>query len=153
VTETIEPMSARIDRQQLASNSSRKARAEGVGLVAQGRAQRADQDRAGPALEAQLSEHVGYDKHDPSGRTARLHGTRAEDGRSPIGPPEIKVPRGTRRHVRAGNRAQPQPQPQPQPRLGSCPRHHESRTPRAYNSCMFKIAPPNPSPAQSRRAG
>ena len=47
------------------------------------------------ALEAELSEHVGYDKHDPVGRN---HGNSRKRVRSKtvlteIGPVEIEVPR------------------------------------------------------------
>jgi putative transposase len=47
------------------------------------------------ALEAELSEHLGYDKHDPAGRNRgnSRNGTRSKTVLTEIGPVEIEVPR------------------------------------------------------------
>jgi transposase-like protein len=47
------------------------------------------------ALEAEMSEHVGYDKHDPAGRNGgnSRNGTRAKTVLTEVGPVEIEVPR------------------------------------------------------------
>jgi transposase-like protein len=47
------------------------------------------------ALEAEMSEHLGYDKHDPAGRDGgnSRNGTRAKTVLTEIGPVEIEVPR------------------------------------------------------------
>jgi putative transposase len=47
------------------------------------------------ALEAELSEHLGYDKHDAEGRDGgnSRNGTRAKTVLTEIGPVEIEVPR------------------------------------------------------------
>jgi len=47
------------------------------------------------ALDAEMTEHLGYDKHDPAGRGSgnSRHGTRAKTVITEIGPVEIEVPR------------------------------------------------------------
>ena len=47
------------------------------------------------ALEAEISEHLGYDKHDPMGRNGgnSRNGTRSKTVLTEIGPVEIEVPR------------------------------------------------------------
>jgi len=47
------------------------------------------------ALEAEMSEHLGYDKHDPSGRNRAnsRNGTRTKTVLTEVGPVEIEVPR------------------------------------------------------------
>jgi transposase-like protein len=49
------------------------------------------------ALEAEMSEHLGYDRHDPAGRGTgnSRNGTRAKTVLTEIGPVEIEVPRDT----------------------------------------------------------
>ena len=75
MTETIEPMAASRDHQQLAQTLVEQARAEGVELVGPGGLLTGlTKTVLETALEAELSEHLGYDKHDPAGRN---RGTRA----------------------------------------------------------------------------
>jgi putative transposase len=47
------------------------------------------------ALEAEMAEHLGYDKHDPMGRNGgnSRNGTRTKTVLTEIGPVEIEVPR------------------------------------------------------------
>jgi transposase-like protein len=47
------------------------------------------------ALEAELSEHLGYDKHDPAGRNREnsRNGVRSKTVLTEVGPVEIAVPR------------------------------------------------------------
>jgi putative transposase len=49
------------------------------------------------ALDAEMAEHLGYDKHDPAGRGSgnSRNGTRAKTVLTEIGPVEIEVPRDT----------------------------------------------------------
>ena len=49
------------------------------------------------ALDAEMAEHLGYDKHDPVGRGSgnSRNGTRAKTVFTEIGPVEIEVPRDT----------------------------------------------------------
>jgi putative transposase len=96
VTETIEPMAAQIDQQQLAQELVEQARAEGVGLVGQGGLlTRLTKSVLETALEAEMTEHVGYDKHDPMGRNGgnSRNGTRTKTVFTEIGPVDIEVPR------------------------------------------------------------
>jgi transposase-like protein len=63
VTETIEPMPAQIDQQQLAQDLVDKARAEGVDLVGPGGLLSGlTKSVLETALESELSEHLGYDR-------------------------------------------------------------------------------------------
>jgi transposase-like protein len=96
VTETIEPMTAQIDQQQLAQELVEKARADGVDLVGPGGLLSGlTKNVLETALEAELSEHLGYDKHDPAGRNRAnsRNGTRSKTVLTEIGPVEIDVPR------------------------------------------------------------
>ena len=70
MTETIEPMAAQIDQQRLAEDLVAQAREEGVQLVGEG-GLLAGLTKAvvETALEGEISGHLGYDKHDPAGRT------------------------------------------------------------------------------------
>jgi putative transposase len=49
------------------------------------------------ALDAEMTEHLGYDKHDPVGRGSgnSRKGTRGKSVSTKIGPVEIEVPRDT----------------------------------------------------------
>ena len=49
------------------------------------------------ALDAEMTKHLGYDKHDPVGRGSgnSRNGTRAQTVLTEIGPVEIEVPRDT----------------------------------------------------------
>jgi putative transposase len=96
VTETIEPMTAQIDQQQLAQELVEQARAEGVELVGQGGLlTRLTKSVLETALEAEMAEHLGYDKHDPMGRNGgnSRNGTRTKTVLTEIGPVDIEVPR------------------------------------------------------------
>jgi transposase-like protein len=96
VTEIIEPMATQIDQQQLAQELVEQARAEGVELVGQGGLlTRLTKSVLETALEAEMAEHVGYDKHDPMGRNGgnSRNGTRTKTVLTEIGPVEIEVPR------------------------------------------------------------
>jgi putative transposase len=96
MTETIEPMAAQIDQQKLAKELVEQARAEGVELVGPGGMLTAlTKSVLETALEAEMTEHVGYDKHDPAGRNGlnSRNGTRAKTVLTEIGPVEVEVPR------------------------------------------------------------
>jgi putative transposase len=96
VTETIEPMPAQIDQQQRAQELVEKARAEGVDLVGPGGLLSGlTKSVLETALEAEMSEHLGYDKHDAAGRDRAnsRNGTRSKTVLTEIGPVEIDVPR------------------------------------------------------------
>jgi putative transposase len=96
VTETIEPMPAQIDQQQLARELVEKARAEGIELVGpDGMLTGLTKAVLEIALDTEMSEHLGYGKHDPAGRDGgnSRNGTRAKTVLTEIGPVEIEVPR------------------------------------------------------------
>jgi putative transposase len=97
MTETIEGMPSTVDQQQqLAQDLVARARADGVGLVGPG-GLLTDLTKTvlETALEAEMSEHLGYDKHDPVGRNQAnsRNGTRSKTVLTEVGPVEIEVPR------------------------------------------------------------
>ena len=96
MTDTIEPVPARIDQQQLAQELVDAARAEGVELVGPGGLLTGlTKTVLETALEAELSEHLGYDKHEVEGRDGgnSRNGTRTKTVLTEIGPVQIEVPR------------------------------------------------------------
>jgi putative transposase len=89
-------MPAQIDQQQLARDLVAKARADGVDLVGPGGILTGlTKTVLETALEAEITDHVGYDKHDPAGRNGgnSRNGTRSKTVLTEIGPVEIEVPR------------------------------------------------------------
>ena len=89
MTETIEPVTAQIDQQQLAEELVDKARAEGVELVGQGGLLTGLMKSVfETALEAEMTGHLGYDKHDPMGRNGgnSRNGTRTKTVLTPDRP-------------------------------------------------------------------
>jgi transposase-like protein len=96
VTDTIEPMPARIDQQQLAQQLVDSARADGVELVGPGGLLTGlTKTVLETALETELDEHLGYDKHALEGRDGgnSRNGTRPKTVLTEIGPVQIEVPR------------------------------------------------------------
>jgi hypothetical protein len=96
VTETISSMPEQIDAQQLAQQLVEKARVEGIDLVGPGGLLTGlTKTVLETALDAELSEHLGYDKHDPAGRNGgnSRNGTRSKTVLTEVGPVEIEVPR------------------------------------------------------------
>ena len=96
MTETILPVPEQIDTQQLAQQLVERARVEGVDLVGPGGLLTGlTKTVLETAFEAEMAEHVGYDKHDPAGRNGQnsRNGTRAKTVLTEVGPVEIEVPR------------------------------------------------------------
>ncbi|NMH95701.1 IS256 family transposase [Pseudonocardia bannensis] len=96
MTEMIESVPARGDQQQLAQELVEQARAEGVELVGPGGLLTGlTKTVLETALQAELTEHLGYDKHDPAGRDRgnSRNGTRSKTVLTEVGPVEIDVPR------------------------------------------------------------
>jgi transposase-like protein len=84
------------DVQQLAAQLVERARVEGVDLVGPaGLLTGLTKTVLETALEAEMSEHLGYDKHDSAGRTGgnSRNGTRSKTVLTEIGPVPIEVPR------------------------------------------------------------
>src|SRR5829696_6302472 len=89
-------MPEQIDAQQLARQLVEQARADGVDLVGPGGLLTGlTKTVLETALDAELSEHLGYDRHDPTGRNGgnSRNGTRAKTVLTEVGPVEIEVPR------------------------------------------------------------
>ncbi len=81
MTDIVESV-APIDQQELAQELVDKARTEGVNLIGPGGLLTGlTKDVLETALEAEMSDHLGYDKHDPTGRNRgnSRNGTRGED--------------------------------------------------------------------------
>ena len=96
MTEIIEFVPKQIDAQKLAAELVEQARAEGVELVGPGGLLTGlTKTVLETALEAEMSEHLGYDKHDPAGRNRgnSRNGTRTKKVLTEIGPVEVEVPR------------------------------------------------------------
>ena len=96
MAETIAVVPERIDQQQLAQQLVEAARADGVELVGPGGLLSGlTKTVLETALEAEMSEHLGYDKHDPAGRDGAnsRNGTRTKTVLTEIGPVQIEVPR------------------------------------------------------------
>ena len=96
MTEMIESVPKQIDGQLLAQQLVEQARAEGVELVGPGGLLTGlTKTVLETALEAEMSEHLGYDKHDPAGRNRgnSRNGTRTKTVLTEVGPVEIEVPR------------------------------------------------------------
>ena len=98
MTETLPSMADEVDPQQLAEQLLTQAKAQGVDLVGpNGLLNQLTGNVLETALEAEMSEHLGYDKHDVAGRTGgnSRNGTRAKTVLTEIGPVQIEVPRDT----------------------------------------------------------
>ena len=104
MSETIEPMPTnganqvkdRQDLQALAQELVQRARTEGVDLVGPGGLLTGlTKTVLETALDAEMTEHLGYDKHDPAGREPgnSRNGTRAKTVLTELGPVEMDVPR------------------------------------------------------------
>ena len=96
MTDTIGPVPARIDQQQLAQELVAAARADGVELVGPGGLlTELTKTVLETALEAEMTGHLGYEAHQATGRDGgnSRNGTRAKTVLTEIGPVEIEVPR------------------------------------------------------------
>ena len=85
-----------VDQQQLAERLLAQAKEHGVELVGpDGLLNQLTKRVLETALEAEISEHLGYDKHHPAGRNRgnSRNGVRSKTVLTEIGPVEIDVPR------------------------------------------------------------
>ena len=97
-TEKQEPAEPVLDEQGVAEQLVAQARAKGIDLVGpDGLLTRLTKQVFETALEEEMSEHLGYDKHDPVGRNHgnSRNGVRSKTVLTEIGPVEIDVPRDT----------------------------------------------------------
>lgn len=97
--EMIDPVSGEIiDQQQLAERLLAQAKEQGVDLVGpDGLLNQLTKNVLETALEAEMDDHLGYERHDPIGRNSgnSRNGTRSKTVLTEIGPVEIDVPRDT----------------------------------------------------------
>ena len=96
MTDTIEPMVAQLDQQQIAQDLVDRARSEGLELEGPGGLLAGlTKTVLETALEVEMAEHLGYGKHEAAGRNGEnsRNGTRAKTVLTEIGPVTIDVPR------------------------------------------------------------
>lgn len=98
MSETLDPVAMELDQRQLAEQLLAQAKEQGVELVGpNGLLNQLTKNVLETALDAEMAEHLGYDKHDPAGRGSgnSRNGSRAKTVLTEIGPVEIEVPRDT----------------------------------------------------------
>jgi putative transposase len=96
MSETLDPVATELDQRQLAEQLLAQAKEQGIELVGpNGLLNQLTKNVLETALDAEMTEHLGYDKHDPAGRGSgnSRNGTRAKTVFTEIGPVEIEVPR------------------------------------------------------------
>ena len=97
MTETLDPMAATVvDQKQLAEQLLAQAKEQGVELMGpNGLLNQLTKSVLETALDAEMTEHLGYEKHDTVGRGSgnSRNGTRSKTVLTEIGPVEIDVPR------------------------------------------------------------
>jgi putative transposase len=96
MTDSIEAMAPHVDEQELAEQLVEQARADGVELIGPGGLLTGLTSRViNTALDVEMSEHLGYDKHDPAGRNGEnsRNGTRTKTVLTELGPVPVDVPR------------------------------------------------------------
>ncbi len=87
-----------VDQKELAEQLLEQAKEQNIELVGpDGLLGQLTKNVLETALDAEMSEHLGYEKHDPAGRNSgnSRNGTRAKTVLTEIGPVEIEVPRDT----------------------------------------------------------
>jgi putative transposase len=95
---TIDPTATEVDQQELAQQLLAQAQEQGIELVGpDGLLNRLTKNVLKTALEAEMDEHLGYERHDVSGRGSgnSRNGTRTKTVLTKFGPMEIDVPRDT----------------------------------------------------------
>jgi transposase-like protein len=81
MSETMDPMATEMDQQELAQQLLAKAKEQGIDLVGpDGLLNRLTKNVLETALEAEMDEHLGYEKHDVAGRRSgnSRNGTRTK---------------------------------------------------------------------------
>lgn len=92
MSDTMDPMATDVDQQELVQQLLAQAREQGIDLVGpDGLLNRLTKNVLETALEAEMDEHLGYEKHDVSGRGSgnSRNGTRSKTVLTEIGPVEI----------------------------------------------------------------
>src|SRR3954464_3773526 len=96
MTDMIGPVSKQTDQQQRAQELVERARAQGIELIGPGGLLTGlTKTVLETALEAEMSEHLGYDKHASEGRDRgnSRNGSRAKTVLTELGPVGVDVPR------------------------------------------------------------
>lgn len=96
MVESSKPAERSPEDRQLAEELVERARSEGVELVGpDGLLTGLTKNVLEAGLEAEMSEHLGYDKHEPAGRNSgnSRNGTRSKRVLTDVGPVDIEVPR------------------------------------------------------------
>ena len=81
MSETLDPVAMELDQRQLAEQLLAQAKQQGVELVGpNGLLNQLTKNVLETALDAEMSDHLGYDKHEPAGRGSgnSRNGTRAK---------------------------------------------------------------------------
>jgi transposase-like protein len=98
MSETLESVAIDVDHKQLAEQLLAQAKEQGVELVGpNGLLNQLTKNVLETALDAEMTEHLGYDKHDSAGRGSgnSRNGTRSKTVFTEIGQVEVDVPRDT----------------------------------------------------------
>jgi len=98
MSETLESVVDAVDQKKLAEQLLAQAKEQGVDLLGpDGLLNQLTKNVLETSLDAEMTEHVGYEKHDPAGRGTdnSRNGTRSKTVLTEIGPVEIEVPHGT----------------------------------------------------------
>ena len=93
MSDTMDPMATDVDQQELAQQLLAQAKEQGIDLVGPGGLlNRLTKNVLETALEAEMDEHLGYEKHDVSGRGSgnSRNGTRTKTVLTEIGPDQIE---------------------------------------------------------------
>ena len=96
VEQAVEPSVSAASDEQLIAMLVNRARSEGLQLSGEGGLlQQLTKRVLESALEGEITDHVGYDKHDAAGKNSgnSRNGTRAKTVLTDVGPVEVKVPR------------------------------------------------------------
>src|SRR3954465_10073001 len=96
MSETLESVAIDVDHKELAEQLLAQAKEQGVELVGpNGLLNQLTRNVLETALDAEMTEHLGYDRHDPPGRGSgnSRNGMRSKTVFTEIGPVDIDVPR------------------------------------------------------------
>ena len=96
VEQAVEPSVSAASDEQLIAMLVNRARSEGLQLSGEGGLlQQLTKRVLESALEGEITDHVGYDKHDAAGKNSgnSRNGTRAKTVLTEVGPVEVRVPR------------------------------------------------------------
>jgi transposase-like protein len=97
MSETLDPVATELDQRQLAEQLLAQAKEQGIELVGpNGLLNQLTKNVLETALDAEMTEHLGYDKHDPAGRGSgnSRNGTPSQDSAHRDRPGRYRGPSG-----------------------------------------------------------